>query len=141
MTSSDDREATRTPPVPADERPTQPPGRGEAVAAPTGPLRRTGHALTNLGRKRKANEDAFFVDDALGVYVVADGMGGHAAGEVASREAVDTLYGMVKRGIGSLTDRIESPSHPDTRAACRLMESAVQAATYFVYSIARSIAR
>src|SRR5580700_258329 len=68
------------------------------VAPP--PLRRTGWGLTDLGRKRATNEDAFFLDDELGLYIVADGMGGHAAGEVASREAVDTLYGMVKRGIG-----------------------------------------
>ncbi len=100
------------------------------------PLRRTGHGLTDLGRKRRSNEDAFFMDDELGLYVVADGMGGHAAGEVASREAVDTLYGMVKRGIGKLRDLVDPVSEQDSRAACRLMESAVQAATYFVYSIA-----
>jgi protein phosphatase len=100
------------------------------------PLRRTGHALTDLGRKRPANEDAFLVDDGLGLYVVADGMGGHAAGEVASREAIDTLYGMVKRGIRGLGDLLGPVSDADARMACRLMESAVQAATYFVYSIA-----
>jgi protein phosphatase len=104
------------------------------VAPP--PLRRTGWGLTDLGRKRTSNEDAFFLDDELGLYVVADGMGGHAAGEVASREAVDTLYGMVKRGIGELHELVDPVSEGDSRAACRLMESAVQAATYFVYSIA-----
>ncbi|MGO9833191.1 MAG: PP2C family protein-serine/threonine phosphatase [Polyangiaceae bacterium] len=92
--------------------------------------------MTDLGRKRRSNEDAFFMDDELGLYVVADGMGGHAAGEVASREAVDTLYGMVKRGIGKLRELIDPVTEEDARAACRLMESAVQAATYFVYSIA-----
>jgi protein phosphatase len=102
-------------------------------AAP--PLRRTGYGLTDLGRKRTTNEDAFFVDDELGLYIVADGMGGHAAGEIASREAVDTLYGMVKRGVGKL-ERGAMESDANARAACRLMESAVQAATYFVYSIA-----
>lgn len=76
------------------------------------------------------------MDDALGLYIVADGMGGHAAGEVASREAVDTLYGMVKRGIGELRQLVDPVVESDARAACRLMESAVQAATYFVYSIA-----
>ena len=104
------------------------------VAPP--PMRRTGYGLTDLGRKRASNEDAFFVDDQLGLYVVADGMGGHAAGEVASREAVDTLYGMVKRGIGELHELVDPLQDGDTRAACRLMESAVQAATYFVFSIA-----
>jgi protein phosphatase len=111
------------------------PGSGEGEAVPP-PLRRTGYGLTDLGRKRTSNEDAFFLDDELGLYVVADGMGGHAAGEVASREAVDTLYGMVKRGISGLRELVEPLSDTDARAACRLMESAVQAATYFVYSIA-----
>jgi serine/threonine protein phosphatase PrpC len=106
----------------------------EELASP--PLRRTGFALTDLGRKRATNEDAFFLDDLLGLYVVADGMGGHAAGEVASREAIDTLYGMVKRGIGGLRELVDPIVETDASAACRLMESAVQAATYFVYSIA-----
>jgi protein phosphatase len=100
------------------------------------PLRRTGTALTDLGRKRKSNEDAFYVDDMLGLYVVADGMGGHAAGEVASQEAVETVYGMVKRGIGNLHELEDPVSDTDARAACRLMESAVQAATYMVFSMA-----
>jgi protein phosphatase len=100
------------------------------------PLRRTGFALTDLGRKRTTNEDAYFMDDQLGLYVVADGMGGHAAGEVASREAVDTLYGMVKRGVGSLRELVDPVEESDARAACRLMESAVQAATYLVFSMA-----
>jgi protein phosphatase len=109
---------------------------GEATPSHPLPFRRTGYALTDLGRKRTSNEDAFFMDDRLGLYVVADGMGGHAAGEVASREAVDTLYGMVKRGIGDLRELVDPVVESDARAACRLMESAVQAATYFVFSIA-----
>jgi protein phosphatase len=124
MTSTDDRGPTAKP---------APDSVGE-VAPP--PLRRTGYGLTDLGRKRATNEDALFVDDELGLYIVADGMGGHAAGEVASREAVDTLYGMVKRGMRGLRALTTPLSEGDSRAACRLMEAAVQAATYFVYSIA-----
>jgi protein phosphatase len=104
-------------------------------AAPS-PTRRLGYARTDVGRKRKSNEDAFFMDDELGLYVVADGMGGHAAGEVASREAVDTVYGMVKRGITRVPTLVDPVSEDDSRAVRRLMESAVQAATYFVYSMA-----
>jgi protein phosphatase len=142
MTSSDDRGPT-TKPARSSGRAldtsanagTDTTANAEADVAPP-PLRRSGYGLTDLGRKRTTNEDAFYVDDELGLYVVADGMGGHAAGEVASREAVDTLYGMVKRGVRGLRDLVDPLSDADARAACRLMESAVQAATYFVFSIA-----
>ena len=46
---------------------------------------------TNVGMKRTHNEDRFSVIDESHLYVVADGMGGHASGEVASQMAIDTL--------------------------------------------------
>ena len=99
-------------------------------------LRYHATGLSDLGRRRKTNEDAFFIDDHLGLYIVADGMGGHAAGEVASQEAVETVYGMVKRGLRDLAVLDDPLTDEEARAACRLMESAVQAATYMVFSMA-----
>jgi protein phosphatase len=48
-------------------------------------------ARSDVGRKRKGNEDAVSLNREQGLYVVADGMGGHAAGEVASRIAVEAI--------------------------------------------------
>lgn len=47
--------------------------------------------LTDVGRKRLHNEDSYLIDDELQLYVVADGMGGHAGGGTASRLAVETI--------------------------------------------------
>jgi serine/threonine protein phosphatase PrpC len=48
-------------------------------------------ALSDVGRKRKGNEDSLALDQERGLFVVADGMGGHAAGEVASKIAVEAI--------------------------------------------------
>ena len=57
-------------------------------------------SITDQGKKRKTNEDALILEDALGLYVVADGMGGHRAGEVASRLVVKTMGEYVKSSTG-----------------------------------------
>ncbi|OGP07978.1 MAG: hypothetical protein A3G39_06690 [Deltaproteobacteria bacterium RIFCSPLOWO2_12_FULL_43_16] len=48
-------------------------------------------AKTDVGRKRKLNEDAFCAAEDIGLFLVADGMGGHAAGEIASQTAVEVV--------------------------------------------------
>src|ERR1700684_3324369 len=54
-------------------------------------------AATDVGKVREHNEDNFLVDKKLSLFMVADGMGGHAAGEVASAIAVRTVHEELKR--------------------------------------------
>src|SRR3954462_13715509 len=96
-------------------------------------------ARTDVGRKRQGNEDAFFRDDARGFYVVADGVGGHNKGEVASREAVDSLKSWVYGAAREIDRLVERLSFGDGEAVWeirRLLESGVKNACYMVYGMA-----
>jgi PPM family protein phosphatase len=52
---------------------------------------------TDVGRRRKINEDSFLVSPEMSLYAVCDGMGGHNAGEVASRMATETISAFIER--------------------------------------------
>jgi protein phosphatase len=53
-------------------------------------------SISDVGRKRKSNEDNYCVNDEEGLYLVADGMGGHAAGEVASELVAEAIEEFIK---------------------------------------------
>ena len=64
-------------------------------------MRVAARGQTDVGQKRDHNEDSFLVDEGLALYVVADGMGGHAGGGTASRIAVETIQARLRLAHGS----------------------------------------
>jgi protein phosphatase len=91
---------------------------------------------TDVGKKRELNEDALRCDDALGLFVVADGVGGHAKGEVASAEAVDQIHAFVRQGRATIEQYLANPTEKAEKTVRRLLESAVQSACYMVFGMA-----
>jgi PPM family protein phosphatase len=76
-----------------------------------------GHG-THVGLRRTRNEDTYYADASLGLFLVADGMGGHQHGEVASALVRDVVVDLVSRGQ-SLVDAVQA-------AAVRLLAQARQ---------------
>ena len=63
--------------------------------------------MTDTGRKRNLNEDTFLIDEQLGLWVLADGMGGYGSGDIASQITVKHIVQCIKHGY-SLVDSINS---------------------------------
>ncbi len=94
--------------------------------------------ISDVGRKRKGNEDAFFSDDTLRLYIVADGMGGHAAGEVASRIVVDTMRDFIRQFADNASGAAQLPTaDPKLSFASNLLLNAVHLANRAVHEKAK----
>jgi serine/threonine protein phosphatase PrpC len=73
------------------------------------PLNWRSHAATTVGCVRKINEDACIERTEMGLWAVADGMGGHMAGDVASRTVVDALSTLLPADdLGDLIERVKT---------------------------------
>ncbi len=72
---------------------------------------------TDKGLKRESNQDAFLVNPDLGLYIVADGMGGHSGGEVASSLAVKTMQEFISEKKAQYNSPVDLLSHAYAEAS------------------------
>ncbi len=94
------------------------------------------YGISDKGRVRPTNEDCFVIDEPLRLCVVADGMGGHNAGEVASRVAVDAIVDYVR---GAPYAEWRFGFDPGLSSRANLLRSAIHAANVRVLEIAGSV--
>jgi serine/threonine protein phosphatase PrpC len=98
-------------------------------------------AATDVGRVRDHNEDNFLVDKKLALFMVADGMGGHAAGEVASAIAVRTVHEEIKREKDMIADYLagaRGANRVTPKDLVALLEHAVQRACARIHEEAQA---
>jgi len=95
-------------------------------------------ALSDTGRRRKSNEDAMLADVENGVFVVADGVGGRAAGEVASSITIETFQAAAPSLAEAVRAYAARPEWSTRNAVLELLESVCQSASRRVYDEAES---
>jgi PPM family protein phosphatase len=98
-------------------------------------------AATDVGRVRDHNEDNFLVDKKIGLFMVADGMGGHAAGEVASAICVRTVHDELKKERDLINDYLSEATGANKvtpKDIVALLEHAVQTACLKIHDEAQN---
>lgn len=89
--------------------------------------------FSDIGNVRKANEDSFLINESLGLYVVADGMGGHRGGGVASRMAVDAIGAYMMAAAEELSASEEMAAAEAVEQATERLRKSIALANRRIY--------
>jgi len=102
-------------------------------------LKITAAGLSDVGLKRERNEDFLAMDNSVGLYIVADGLGGHLAGEVASRVAAQIIQKNVKNWINKNSPVTEIFDFPDMTLSERgnYLSSSIKLANRVIYEMSQ----
>jgi protein phosphatase len=134
----------------ARQVPLEHPGDDRLAPLYAGHVMRTRHfGDTNTGLRRQRNEDAYRADDELGLFLVCDGVGGRARGEIASAETAELIWEWIKRDEPLLRSAIAESASPHAAISngrvkmsddtigrlVAMVRSAVQNACYMVHSM------
>jgi len=93
--------------------------------------------VTDPGRICTQNQDTILLDDDIGLYILCDGCGGHAAGDVASNMTCDITGEAIRRNYDVLADYADDPTSAKRARAFELIASAIDTASEQVYEAAR----
>jgi len=99
------------------------------------------HARTDVGLKRKHNEDSLLAADEFGVFVVADGVGGRKAGELASAITVNTFQAYAPQVKEAVAAYMESPNRDTRNAVLHMLDACAGASSKKVYEAAQATGR
>ena len=96
------------------------------------------NAFSHTGLVRQKNEDSFLADPQLGLFIVCDGVGGHAAGKTASETATQVIHKHIKENQATIQKYLKDKTKDNRAALSSLVERAIHTASKAIFSAAEA---
>ena len=91
--------------------------------------------LTDVGQQRDHNEDCFGIDESMKVYIVSDGLGGHAAGEIASAAVVEIVLREIRNNEEVFQAYVDNPNFYNRARVTDAVEMSIETASREIYQM------